>query len=185
MTRLDSFLRLWTGVIALSLASLLLAACEVDPEDYDPCPPIVAPEDATRTRVVGDRIGQVVDIRFFGVYGQCIQRGDQSDMNLVVNLYMSRDIKENPSAEGVVVYVTIAVLDASDQVVSRKVVDRYFFIPALSLRSTPVFATRINVPDGGRVLVGLGRVADAEDPIVQDIRQQNLNQDDEVNPNDQ
>lgn len=147
--------------LPLILLLVLATACAIDPEDYDPCPPISTLEEAAWWRTIGNRIGQVVEIRFNGVYGQCIQRRDHSDMNLVVNLYMKRDAEENPSAEGVVAVVTIAVVDADNQVVERRVVTRNFFIPAFSSRSRPVFAVNVNVPQDHRVIVGLGQASEA------------------------
>ena len=148
-------------ILPLLVILATLVACAREPDDYDPCPSISTFEEAAWWRTIGNRIGQVVQIRFNGVYGECIQRRDHSDMNLVVNLYMKRDVQENPSAEGVVAVVTIAVVDEDNQVVSRRVVNRNFFIPALSQRSRPVFAVSVDVPNGHRVIVGLGQAVDA------------------------
>ena len=147
------------GKIAITFLALAIAGCARYGAEYSPCPPITVVAGAERIAIAGLELGQVVRVKFNGVYGQCIQYDGYADMTLMVNLLMKRNIGGGSDVEEVPVYVTASIVDADDQVVLRQqAADTFYFGSGID-RSNPAMTIYLDVPQDHRVVIGFGRKA--------------------------
>ena len=145
-------------VVMLGVA-LSLAGCSAFEPEYSECPSITAALGGEQTFAKGQNLGQIASIRFNGTYGQCVQKSGYTDTDITVHLLMERDMRTGANIEAVVVHLTAAIIDSDDQVTTRKVITEEVFFSSGLDRSFPTFDFNLDVPDGHRVLLGLGRAA--------------------------
>ena len=145
-------------VIMLGAASTLVGCSVIEPE-YSECPSIKTPIGGEQTYAKGQNLGQIASIRFNGIYGQCVQKAGYTDTNITVHILMERDMRTGSNSEVVELHLTAAIIDPNDQVTTRQVIsDEVAFSSNLD-RSFPIIDFNLDVPDGHRVLLGLGRAA--------------------------
>ena len=145
------------SVITLGLSVFGLAACSSFEPDYIACPEVKALAGAENVSLVATNTGQPVTARFDGVNAQCLATENGYAMDLSFALIIRRDLNVNPKVEEVPIDLTIAYVDANDQVVART--ERSFtgYFPFGMSGSRPVFSVDDNVPAATRIVLALGR----------------------------
>ena len=145
----------------LGLALLSMTACSSFEPDYIACPEVKALAGAENVILAGSNTGQKVTARFDGLSAKCIATPSGYDMELGIAMVLRRDLVVNQKVEEVPIDITIAYIDKNDQVVSRSVQSVTGYLPSNIPASRPVFALDEDVPAGTRIVVALGRKADA------------------------
>lgn len=164
LTRLGRFLRPVSLVSPAAVVgvALTLSGCSTFEPEYSECPSIKAVLGGEQTFAKGQTLGQIASIRFNGIHGQCVQKSGYTDADITVHLLMERDMRTGANIENVEVHLTAAIIDANDQVVKREVITEEMFFSSSLDRSFPKLDINLDVPDGHRVLLGLGRAATEE-----------------------
>ena len=79
-----------------------------------------------------------------------------------MNVLLRRDMTAGSNIELTEFYVTAAIIDENDNVVSREIfADKGNFKDGMDI-SQPDINYRLDVPDGHRVVLALGRAAETE-----------------------
>ena len=110
--------------------------------------------------LIGSKLGQIIKIRFNGISGQCVERDGYTDARLYINVLMRRDLTTGSNIEQAEFYITAAIIDETETVVSRET-----FLEEANFRdsmdtSQPDIIKRLDIPDGHRVVLALGRAAE-------------------------
>ena len=79
-----------------------------------------------------------------------------------MNVLLRRDMTSSSNIELTEFYITAAIIDKNDNVVSREIfADKGNFKDGMDI-SQPEINYRLDVPDGHRVVLALGRAAETE-----------------------
>jgi len=160
-TRFGHYLKLaslLSPAVTLGVAFSLVGCSAFEPE-YSECPSIQAAVGGEQTFARGQNLGQIASIRFNGINGQCVQKSGYTDTDITVHVLLERDMRSGANIETVEVHLTAAIIDPDDQVTTRKVLTQDMSFSSGLDRSFPSFDFNLDVPDGHRVLLGLGRAA--------------------------
>ena len=146
-------------LLAAGIMAVIIGCSAFEPE-YGECPPIFAAKGAEESYLVGSKLGQIIKIRFNGISGQCVARDGYTDARLYINVLMRRDLTTGSNIEQAEFYITAAIIDETETVVSRET-----FLEEANFRdsmdtSQPDIIKRLDIPDGHRVVLALGRAAE-------------------------
>ena len=120
------------------------------------CPSISAPEEGARVFVETDENKQIVDARFNGVRAICKAQNDGTiKMEIKAGLKLTRNLKQNESADIVAIPFMTAILDANDVVVSNEVFGYRNGFDKGVAKLYPVAEMDFEVPVGGRIVLSL------------------------------
>jgi hypothetical protein len=155
------FSRMTKPLLAAGIMAGLIGCSAFEPE-YGQCPPISAAKGAEESFVIGSKLGQLVKLRFNGIASQCVVRDGYTDTQIFMNVLLRRDMTTGSNIELTEFYVTAAIIDENDNVVSREIfADKGNFKDGMDI-SQPDINYRLDVPDGHRVVLALGRAAETE-----------------------
>jgi len=144
------------------LALLGLSACSTFEPEYTACPDVKAVEGAENIVMASPATGHAITVRFDDVLAKCVARGDGYDLKLDFAMVMRRDLSLYGKVEEVPFDLTLAFIDADDQVVARSEHRFTGYIPGMIAASRPLFSLKDEIPSGTRVVMGLGRKIEAE-----------------------
>lgn len=138
----------------------MLASCSGFEPDYIACPSVSALKGYENVALTGADHGQEVTMRLNGVGTRCyaIEGGDRMEVEL--GLFIKRLDENLRVIERVPVALTLVYLDADDQVVGRHIFEEEAYIGSYKDRSRPVFPFSVDVPQGTRVVIGLGQAVE-------------------------
>lgn len=148
--------------MALGVAATMLAGCSAFEPDYVACPSIKAVDGTGRVEVTGDPSGAPIQLRLNGVRGLCTVNSDGFDLVLQVGLFARRDLTANVKTDEYNIDITMAFLDSNDQVVGRHIHSASGFFAELEEKSRPTLKISTDIPAGTRVILGLGKLAEAQ-----------------------
>jgi hypothetical protein len=139
----------------LGTALLAMAACSGS-DDVVVCPPVSAPEEGARVFVQTDDNKQIVDARFNGVRAICTAQNDGTiKVEIKTGLKLTRNLKQNVSADIVAIPLMSAILDANDVVISNEVFGYRNGFDKGVAKLYPVAEKDFEVPVGGRIVLSL------------------------------
>jgi hypothetical protein len=146
-------------LLAAGIMAGLIGCSAFEPE-YGKCPPISAAKGAEESYIIGSKLGQLVKLRFNGIAGQCVARDGYTDTRIFMRLLLRRDMTTGSNIERTEFYVTAAIIDENDSVVSRATfAEEGNFKDGMDI-SQPDIKYRVDVPDGHRVVLAIGRAAE-------------------------
>ena len=148
-------------VLALvSALALALTACAPFGAETAsaPCPPISAVAGVEQIYVASEE-GQVVAVRFNGIDRDCREQADYTAMDLAVHVLAGRNLTNGSRGDKAEIYLTAAVVDAADRVVSRQTIRESVGFGNGIRKAFPIMTLKLNVPPAHRVVLGLGRAA--------------------------
>ena len=153
------FSRMTKPLLAAGIMAGLIGCSAFEPE-YGKCPPISAAKGAEESYIIGSKLGQLVKLRFNGIAGQCVARDGYIDTRIFMRLLLRRDMTTGSNIERTEFYVTAAIIDENDSVVSRATfAEEGNFKDGMDI-SQPDIKYRVDVPDGPRVVLAIGRAAE-------------------------
>jgi|SaaInl3SG_22_DNA_1037383.scaffolds.fasta_scaffold04871_7 hypothetical protein len=153
------FSRMTKPLLAAGIMAGLIGCSAFEPE-YGQCPPISAAKGAEESYIIGSKLGQLVKLRFNGIAGQCVARDGYTDTRIFMRLLLRRDMTTGSNIERTEFYVTAAIIDENDSVVSRATfAEEGNFKDGMDI-SQPDIKYRVDVPDGHRVVLAIGRAAE-------------------------
>ncbi len=153
------FSRMTKPLLAAGIMAGLIGCSAFEPE-YGKCPPISAAKGAEESYIIGSKLGQLVKLRFNGIAGQCVARDGYTDTRIFMRLLLRRDMTTGSNIERTEFYVTAAIIDENDSVVSRATfAEEGNFKDGMDI-SQPDIKYRVDVPDGHRVVLAIGRAAE-------------------------
>ena len=153
------FSRMTKPLLAAGIMAGLIGCSAFEPE-YGKCPPISAAKGAEESYIIGSKLGQLVKLRFNGIAGQCVARDGYTDTRIFMRLLLRRDMTTGSNIERTEFYVTAAIIDENDSVVSRETfAEEGNFKDGMDI-SQPDIKYRVDVPDGHRVVLAIGRAAE-------------------------
>ncbi|MGC6484784.1 MAG: hypothetical protein ACON4P_03845 [Candidatus Puniceispirillales bacterium] len=135
----------------------MLASCSTFEPDYVECPSVSARDGYDNVALTGADHGQEVTMRLNGVGTRCYAIEGGHRMEVELGLFIRRLDEKITVNERVKVDLTLVYLDADDQVVGRDIYEDEAYIGTLKTKSRPVFPFSVDVPEGTRVVIGLGR----------------------------
>ena len=146
-------------LLAAGIMAGLIGCSAFEPE-YGKCPPISAAKGAEESYIIGSKLGQLVKLRFNGIAGQCVARDGYTDTRIFMRLLLRRDMTTGSNIERTEFYVTAAIIDENDSVVSRETfAEEGNFKDGMDI-SQPDIKYRVDVPAGHRVVLAIGRAAE-------------------------
>lgn len=153
------FSRMTKPLLAAGIMAGLIGCSAFEPE-YGQCPPISAAKGAEESYIIGSKLGQLVKLRFNGIAGQCVARDGYTDTRIFMRLLLRRDMTTGSNIERTEFYVTAAIIDENDSVVSRETfAEEGNFKDGMDI-SQPDIKYRVDVPNGHRVVLAIGRAAE-------------------------
>ena len=144
--------------LAAGLAAfLLLAGCSTFRPEYVDCPSIKLREGTERVVLLGADRGDLVSMRIRETAARCTRGRSGTEMRVGLALRLDRETGQPEFAERVRFDATFAFLDSGDQVVSRYVYSDDIHMQAFRLTTRPIVTIEFDVPEGTRVVFGIGR----------------------------
>ena len=150
---MPDFPRLLAGLAAAAL----LAGCATFKPDTVDCPNLSVREGTERVTMLGTDGIALVSLRVWRAAAQCVPGRDGVEMQVGLALVVERATDQPQEVERVPFDVTFAFLDAGGEVVSRHVHSDNIYMQGFRLRTTPIVTIDLDVPDGTRVVFGLGK----------------------------